>query len=376
MRSNSGGPGTDAGHRLAKGVTAASHALSWLAERQQPDGHFVALRTDIDASGATHRVYPDGTPFLTARIIISLDGLATPLAAGIRQRAAPYLSAQPRPWGACHYWERGHHLHQFIPADVDDTASVAEALQSLGLDTGDAARLVRRNTDERGLVYTWIVPRWPPRWCSTTALTLLHDLSLARLFVFWRRSEARRNDIDAVVNAQVATFLGPEATPPAVAEFLIGLAQSRAEDEADKWYHGRCAFYCAASRAFSAGHLQLASLAQPARERLEAIADASGQIGGDVLQTAQALVALVRFGHSGDPIAGRAADYLILSQHRDGGWDHAPYFWGGPLRRVYWGSRELTTAICIEALCSYYQRQATDSRFSPSLLPPVLALET
>lgn len=354
-----------------------SRALNWLCSRQHADGRFVALRTDLDDFGAVHQVRCDATPFVTARVILSLDGLDCASTRLIRQRAIPYLTGQPGPEGECRFWERGHLMQRSIPADVDDTACIYAALHSCGARPRDCSRLIRWNKSASGLLYTWITPRWPPPRSWRALRALVSDLSVSRLWHFWRQSEACRNDIDAVVNAHVVASLVPGISSSAVIGYLVDRARAETEDSGDKWYHGRGVFYYALARALRAGHRTLESLSACTRHRLAELARDDGQLGEDALETAQAVVALTEFGHAEDPLTRRAIRYLLACQRRDGGWDHAPYFWGGPLRRVHWGSRELTTAVCIEALSSYYyQRQATDSRFSPSLLPPVLALET
>ena len=50
------------------------------------------------------------------------------------------------------------------------------------------------------------------------------------------------------------------------------------------------------------------------------------------------------------PLVGRAIEHLLATQAEDGSWPSAPYYHGGPQQSVSWGSRELTTGLCLEAL--------------------------
>jgi hypothetical protein len=85
--------------------------------------------------------------------------------------------------------------------------------------------------------------------------------------------------------------------------------------------------------------------------RLRGAAAATGQIGENSLQTALAVNTMLNFGvEAADALIGRALDYLLDTQSADGSWPSAPYYYGGPRKAVSWGSPELTTGLCLEAL--------------------------
>ena len=67
------------------------------------------------------------------------------------------------------------------------------------------------------------------------------------------------------------------------------------------------------------------------------------------MHTALALNTLANMGMD-SPLIARGIDHLLATQHADGGWPSAPYYYGGPKQSVSWGSRELTTGLCLEAL--------------------------
>ena len=45
-----------------------------------------------------------------------------------------------------------------------------------------------------------------------------------------------------------------------------------------------------------------------------------------------------------------ALEHLVATQAVDGSWPAEAYYYGGPMKTVSWGGRELTTGLCLEAL--------------------------
>jgi len=75
------------------------------------------------------------------------------------------------------------------------------------------------------------------------------------------------------------------------------------------------------------------------------------------LETALALVSLLNLGYdklsaSQKSRVDTGVQYLLNNQNGDGGWDCAPFYTGAP-QALYYGSEELTTALCLEALAKY-----------------------
>jgi hypothetical protein len=68
---------------------------------------------------------------------------------------------------------------------------------------------------------------------------------------------------------------------------------------------------------------------------------------GDDLDSALALLTLLNAGDAGAAV-GRAAECLLRRQQPDGGWESGPLF--RDMHPRYYGSRSLTTALCVEAL--------------------------
>jgi len=76
------------------------------------------------------------------------------------------------------------------------------------------------------------------------------------------------------------------------------------------------------------------------------------RIGDDVLNTALAACALLYWGSS-TPALECAIHLLLTEQRRDGSWPRAALYYSGPKKLYAWGSEELITGFCLEALLRY-----------------------
>ena len=85
-------------------------------------------------------------------------------------------------------------------------------------------------------------------------------------------------------------------------------------------------------------------------ERLKAAQQADGSFGDELL-TGLAICSLLNLGENLEGL-GRAIDYLVKTQREDGSWRRIPMY-GGPPTPTTFGSADLTTGICLEALARY-----------------------
>ena len=74
---------------------------------------------------------------------------------------------------------------------------------------------------------------------------------------------------------------------------------------------------------------------------------------GKPLSTAFAVLTLMNF-NSFDKSLSKAVEHIVNTQNSKGSWDKSVFF-KGP-EPLYYGSDELNTAICLEALQKYRQR--------------------
>jgi hypothetical protein len=332
---------------------AIDRGLDFLRASQLPSGAFpiectMYYRRHPDTGNPV--VVPDDTPFVTSHIAYSLSQSLSVGAADrdMLSRAVEFLRREQIGAGVWRYWSKSSPTHAFIPPDVDDTDCISYLLDRFG-GAPENKRLLLLNRDRRGLFYTWLIPRAVLTADARYWWMMMRDLNVARVFAFWRRTQARRDDIDAVVNANVLLYLGRRPETEAVINYLQQIVRDEREDTCDKWYRDQYAFYYAVSRTYAQGISGLEEVREAARVRLAARACADGRIGEHELHTALAVCALANF-RVASPVLDRAAAYLLRTQQDDGGWPTGPFYFGGPKRDVAWGSRALTTGFSVEAL--------------------------
>lgn len=339
-------------NRMTPTDDAIRRGLAFLAGRQLPSGQFPVQATSHWKPGSP--VVDDASPFATSHVAYSLGFLPDATVRPMLDRALDYLRREMSGPGLWRYWNRdatweGRRILGFIPADLDDTASHSWLLRKHGTAFPDNRHLLLHNRDGRGLFFTWFVPRARATADLRYWRAVLGEVTLARMTVFWKTTEAGYSDVDAVVNANVLLYLGerPETRP--VVEWLGRIVDEGREAESDKWYRDLFTFHYALSRCHHAGIGGFGRLGPTIRDRLAAAARADGGVGEHPMHAALAVNSMLNLGMD-DPFLARALGHLLETQADDGGWPSAPYYHGGPQKSVSWGSRELTTGLCLEAL--------------------------
>lgn len=333
-------------------ISAIDRSLTFLSARQLSSGQFPIQFTAHYKPDVP--VIDDSSPFATSHIVYSLGFLPSSEVQPMLDRAMAYLLSEMTSVGLWRYWNRdavweGRRIFSFIPADLDDTANHSWLLRRHCIAFPDNRHLVLNNRDTQGRFYTWFVPRLSATAGLRYWRAVLGEVTLARMTIFWKTTEAAYNDVDAVVNANVLLYLGerPETIP--VVEWLARIVEDGREAESDKWYRDIFTFYYALSRCHHVGIHGFAHLRERIRDRLEAEVRGDGSIGENPMQTALALNTLFNMGIDA-PFTGPATTHLLAVQAEDGSWPATPYYYGGPQKSVSWGSRELTTGLCLEAL--------------------------
>lgn len=295
-------------------------ALRFLGERQLETGEIVVLRgRDPKLSDGIHPRIVFGTA-MVSRIL--QEARLGPAADRIVAAANRFLIAEREESGVWRYFGKG----SLIPADVDDTAYCLMALGPAA-DGRVIEDVLLRNVDEAGRMRTWLT-----------------EPGAARV---------HRAVIDAAVNANVLTLLrsrGVEAS--GLAQFLKAHLAGP-ESLKGSWYYPSPFFFLQAI-AGSAAWLSPESpgcVVARVRELLQR------DPGTDVLNLAMAATALARCGGEPAELAGLRRR-IREAQWEDGGWEAVGLFVGVE-DCVYWyGSRELTTAFCLEAILPEHAGQS------------------
>lgn len=341
----------------ARARAALGGGVSFLRKRQLPTGEFRSYNFTIGPPRG--RRVQDSTPFVTCQIAYSLGFVDSPPMQEVRERAVSFLQAAMEPPGVWRYWSPGHPYHKSIPADLDDTSCVSHLLASTGRGAPDNRGLLLANRDATGRFYTWVRPRRSAGGNLMYWAFCARDLRRAAHYrAFWKMTEAEPDDVDAGVNANVLLYLGESESTLGAVDLVTDVVEQGGEDDCDKWYRDRAAVYYLYSRAAFHSVPSLRRLGGVVVERVLARQHADGSFG-NALETALGACTLINLGAEASGL-DRAIAALIDLQSADGSWPCEPYYYGGPKRHNAWGSEELTTALCVEALCRSLARRRPD----------------
>ncbi|WP_345237169.1 hypothetical protein [Hymenobacter saemangeumensis] len=330
--------------------------LAYLRQHQYPNGEFCCYYAPDDPM--QEWCQPDSALFPTALVagcMLSLQAL--PVANDMLTSATNFLQYQMLHGGLWTHYGRAHAWHRLCPPDVDDTSCVSAIMRARGIDCPHPSNvpLLLTNRNREGLFFTWFLLRL--RWNANRTywrVVLPELLRPVQSFVYWREVEAHRNDVDAGVNANVLFYLGdrPE-TQPVIAWLLRIIAENR-EAECDRWYRDPFFIYYFFTRCYHAGIQKLEPLRAPIIARILAQAQPDGRLGTTLADTAWAVCSLLNLGSY--PIElEKAVQYLLRHQNNSGEWPRWRLYYGGPKKAIGWGSEELTTGFCLEALARYQQ---------------------
>ncbi len=329
---------------------AIERGLGFLNRSQLPSGEFKVYRSRDELKDCCE---VDSSPFPTALIAYSLGFCDSPAAAEMVDRCLRFFLAEMEGQGLWRYWTKAHPYHSIIPPDLDDIACVSHVLRRHDVSFPSNEKLILANRNEAGLFYTWVTPRWPPPlnvdYCRAAFRQLLNPVALHR---FWKVNESAPGDVDCVVNANVLLYLGENDATRGIVKYLLDVVERREEECCDKWHLNRFMFYYVMARNFHAGVSAFESAKATVGERIIAAANADGSFGTNVLDTALAVCALC-YWKSSTPQLERAVEFLLREQRSNGDWDRAVLYYGGPKKFFGWGSEELTTGFCLEALAHY-----------------------
>lgn len=289
-------------------------AVKFLSEVQLPWGEFpIYVFHDDSKQSRAYAACVFGTAFV-------LHGLASVRHSAetspMKQRAIRFLLDERESNGLWRYFAKRSNLSP----DLDTTVSAAVALIQNGINPGRdlLVSLLGSRHSESGLFHTWAEE--PP---------------------------TAENDIDSVVNANVAYLFGLMDSPtmiPEVASYLNRESTMIRLQNSQVWYYSPYVFCYAVSRALCLGHV---TSLEPSRSYIrEFILSTRDELKkwGAPLETALAISSLVYVGESRENLMD-ARSFLLDSQLQDcGGW--APDFFYVPRS----GSESITTAMCLEAL--------------------------
>src|SRR5919107_1780477 len=299
-----------ASERLAPAVL---RGIRFLYDNQRPYGEF---RTYASPSLDLSVAFSDSSVFVTTFVLYSIAGIDSPFGTEMTNKAISFLTDEMRDLGLFQYYTSKN--IRSLDFDLDDTACASVVLQASHpvFDGGHNVECFMENRDEAGLFYTWV------------------------------GGAAVENDVDSVVNANVVLYLGDRDETRSACRYLIDTIESSREGYSYHHYLDDMTLYYAVSRAYAHGAPSLGGAREAIIEKVLQRSRDDGSFG-DALATACAVCSLANFEYDGATRLGDAARYLEANQSANGSWRRvAMYFQPGR----YYGSEELTTALCLEAL--------------------------
>jgi hypothetical protein len=331
---------------------AISRGIDFLYSAQMPSGAFPMFVAPHPLLQENCQL--DHSTFPTAQISYCLDFTKSEKAGEMLQKAIRFFLDTMQKGGV---WRYTCGPADYLPPDVDDTACISFLLRRHGISFPDNTGVMLGNRDSRGLFYTWIVPRLTRTTHMSYWRVALRQLLKRRwlLYYFPKLTESRSDDFDPVINANVLHYLGerPETLP--IIRHLIQITEEQTEETCDKYYASRFTFYYFLSRNHAAGIRAFGPLRDTIVGRIKSYAHPDGSIGSHILHTALAACALMDWQDWEDHsrVLNGAIEAILRGQHPSGGWQKFPFYFSGPVKKLAWGSEELTTGFCLEALSRY-----------------------
>jgi hypothetical protein len=308
-----------AGNDTSQIDRAVSKAVGFLQGNQLRHGEF---KTYVSPDSTMRRIlHFDSSPFVTTFVIYSLDFVEDPRVDDMTRRALDFLQSEEERSGIWRYWTSLNDKR--IDPDLDDTSCISFLLRKHGRRFGGNQETIYRNRNSEGLFYTWIRDPY----------------------------STEPNDVDCVVNTNVLLYLGENANTRAACLYVNDVINRHAELENSVYYIDKSAVYYCVSRAIREGVRCLAASRDSIICRTLRSQNPDGS-WGDELATAFSLCTLLNSDAADSSVMDLGISFLLKRQQFTGSWTSSAFYIARDAS-VWWGSEELTTAICIEALVRY-----------------------
>jgi len=298
-------------YRLSKKIqNTCNEALAYISSQQ--------------AQGGFSRT----TTFYTGLIINALEKCKDPQSNAIKKRGLHFLLRERSANWSFNYWQRNDqsNAQKSYPDDLDDTFVALQAISAC-----DASLI----TEEV--------------WKSIASLLIGNECAAGGPYQTWiigsDMREPEWNDIDIVVNANIAGFLSRFniVLPPLQGYFdeIIGTGNI-----SSRYYHDICSIVYFLSKSYRGKQVRmLKDMVLKKRN--------GSNCWHSSLATALAISALLSFGE--DPATLAPAIEYLLASHTDGQWPASPLFIESKIdnRTTYSSCSAYVSACCVEALQAY-----------------------
>ncbi len=323
-------------HAITRGIT-------FLHQNQLSYGEFKTYASSDEKMEANCRF--DSSLFVTSLVLYAINFLQRPRVQEMTEKGLDFLLSEMEGPGLWRYWSSRNPQHESLQPDLDVICCVSHILKQNGRAFPSNTAIVLASRNDKGLFYTYVAPRpnTPPELQQEMGRLVSAESLLTLL------AAGMLHEVDCVVNANVLLYLGENEHTQAAANYLIDIVQNNKEADCSNYYD-RLAFYYMLSRAYFSGVTLLGKTREAVLERIIAAQDNHGTFD-TALAAALTVCSLLNFNHSTWPLLGTITT-IQKTQCKDGSWHKSPLYLGPA---PYYGSEELTTALCVEALARYLQ---------------------
>jgi hypothetical protein len=308
------------------------NGLNFLYRNQLPSGEFKSYRSTHPKMAEDCEF--DSSPFPTALICYCLGFSEEGISKKMIKTSIDFLLSEMEANGIWRYWTKQHQYHKNIPPDLDDISCISSILKQNKISFPDNLKIHTGNRNDKGLFYTWIVPRLRfPKNLLHWKVAMREGLKPFSLYYFWKLNESQPNDIDGIVNANVLNYLGEIKETEPVIEYLIDIVKNDKEEKCDKWHLSKYNFYYFLSKNYYSGIKSLSPIKEICIGKILKDVSDNGIIGKNILETALAVCSLLNFG-SNSEIIQQGINTILQHQTEDGNWEIFPLYYGGPKKHL------------------------------------------
>ena len=249
-----------------------------------------------------------------------------------------------------------HIMYKMNPFDLDSTAVALSYLQRRRIpiiNENATKKLIYSHQNRKKLFYTFLTFRM--RWNFSLLYWILCFRELKTPFFtwkFWKVVEADRYDVDGIVNSNIISYLGRNEQTEPVLRWIAEAIQSNQEQQFDKWYKNSMVIYYFVSRIPFLDETEFLELREIIKKRINNSLESNNSIRNSSLDTALAAISLLNLNEDNKRVFP-LIEFVLNSQSDTGNWPKQVVYLGGPKKIMGWGSDELTTAFCLEAIAKY-----------------------
>lgn len=331
---------------------SVDRGINYLHSHQLPNGEFLFYMSgDDDMLG--HNICTESCVFPAALIGTCLLSLkkSNSMADEILKKSAEFLFYQMDKGGTWNHYTNLHRFRHLCPQDLDDTSCASYFLNEMAYNIPNHSiqKLMLDNRRKDGLFYTWITFRWLWNRNRLYWHYVFKELKYPiQSLIFWYKFVCTRYDVDAVVNANVLHYMGKKEETKPITDYLIKILQENKESVSDKWYLNTLTVYYFISRNFASGNIEHEETRLSLISKLMSYYNKESGFGRSSLENALAITSLINLNYKGNEIT-KAVTELVDWQSKNGNWERWGFYYGG-IKQFCFGSEELTTAFCLEAL--------------------------